>query len=143
NNRFFAKRRQEGRAASAREILDVGVTQTYYTDARASQYDQQYATSFSGAAPSHFSPIALTVRAIPADNVNGTLRAEFDSRYHSLRTVSATVGYALTGVLQTNVGWSKKVFIKDLPGFNDPNFLDHSINSTSTLHTRDNKYGGG
>lgn len=139
-SRFFAKRR-EGRVAAAREIVDVSVTQSYYTDEKASQYDRQYSTSFSGAAPSHFSAISLGIRAVPTNNVNATMRAEFDSKYHSLRTISTSVGYQLTGLLQTTFGWSKKVFIRDLPGFNDPNFLDHAINSTTTVHTRDNKYG--
>jgi LPS-assembly protein len=141
-NRFFAKR-SEGRAASAaREILDVTITQTYYTDERAAQFDRQYATSFTGAPPNHFSPIALGVRAVPTNNFNATMRAEFDSRYRALRTVSATASYSKPGLLDTTFGWSKRAFIEQLAGFNNPNSLDHSINWSATVHTRDNKYGG-
>src|SRR4029079_12532623 len=71
-----------------------------------------------------------------------TVRAEFDSHYHSLRTVSATGSYSVIGYLQTSVTWSKKALITQLLGFNDPNFLDQYINTSTTLHTRDNKYGG-
>ena len=140
-NRFFAKRR-DGPTAAAREILDVALTQSYYSDARASQYDPRYGTSFSGAAPSNFSPVQLTARAVPSTAFNATMRAEFDSRHHSLRTVSANVGYNLPGFVQSTFGWSKKVFIRDLPGFDDPGFLDHALNASARVQTRDNRYGG-
>ena len=60
-NRLLAKRRGGPAAASSREFLNVGISQTYYTDARASQYDYNYSTSFSGQPPSNFSPISLVV----------------------------------------------------------------------------------
>ncbi len=141
NNRFYAKRR-EGRLSQAREIVDVELAQTYYSDQRSAQYDQQYSTSFSGAPPSHFSPISLSVRVVPTNELNATMRAEFDSRYHSLRTISAAGSYAWTGRLQTTVGWSKRAFIEELQGFNDRNFLDQYVNTSSTVHTKDNRFGG-
>ena len=70
------------------------------------------------------------------------MRAEFDSHYHSLRTVSATGSYSVTGFLQTSVRWSKRALITQLQGFNDPNFLDQASTTPRPLHTRDNKYGG-
>lgn len=142
-NRFYAKRRGgPGQVSQSREILDVELTQTYYTDQSAAQYDPRYTTSFTGAAPSKFSPIALNIRLAPTDNLSATVRAEFDSRYHSLRTISASGSYAWTGRVQSTVGWSKRAFIKDLAGFNDPNYLDHYINASSTVRTSDNRFGG-
>jgi LPS-assembly protein len=142
-NRLYAKRRATaGQTSQAREIANVELTQTYYTDQRAGQFDPRYASSFSGAAQNNFSPIALTVRAMPIDAVNASLRAEFDSQYHALRTITATGSYTWSGLGQTTVGWSKRAFIDGLSGFNDPNLLDHYINTSSTLHTRDNRYGG-
>jgi hypothetical protein len=44
--------------------------------------------------------------------------------------------------LQAAVGWSKRAFIKELPGFNDPRYLDHYINVSANAHTRDNRVGG-
>lgn len=146
-NRFFAKRRTSpGRPAVSSEIIDVQLEQTYYTQAAAAAVDPRYATSFTtlptdATAQSNFSPIALTVRAIPTTEFNASIRAEFDSRYHSLRTVSFTGSYALTGLLTTSVQWSKKALIQQLAGFNDPAFLDHYISATTTAHTRDNRYG--
>ena len=63
--------------------------------------------------PSNFSPIALSIRAVPNNALNASFRAEFDSRYHNLRTVSATGSYAVTSVLQTNLTWSKAASVQD------------------------------
>jgi LPS-assembly protein len=146
-NRFFAKRHPAaGRPAVSSEILDVQLEQTYYTEAAAAAVDPRYATSFTTlptdtTAATNFSPIALTVRAIPTNELNASIRAEFDSRYHSLRTVSLTASYSLTSLLTTTVQWSKKALIQQLAGFNDPAFLDHYISATTNVHTRDSRYG--
>jgi LPS-assembly protein len=151
NNRIYAKRAQgPGMPSSAREIVSVSLTQTYYTNGLASQFDTRYATSFSapyatsfsGAPPSNFSPIQLSVRAMPSNDFNATLSAEFDSRYHSLRTISANSSYSWTNRLQTTVGWSKRFLILQLPGFDDTKRLDHYINTSTNVHTKDNRFGG-
>ena len=142
NNRFYAKRSLvPGQPATAREIVDVSLTQTYYSDARQSLYDRQYQTSLlSGNEQSHFSPIALAVRAMPTTTINATVSAEFDSRYHQLRTITAQAGYTNPN-MTSSISWSKRAFIPELAGFNDPNNLDHSITAATNLRTRDNKYG--
>lgn len=141
NNRFYAKR-QAGLTSRAREIVNVSLNQTYYTDPRASQLDPRYGTSFTGAPPSKFSPIQLSVRATPLDNSSATLSAEFDSKHHALRTVSANGTYVLTSRLQSTVGWSRKFFIERLAGFNNPAALDHYLNGSVNAHTSDNRVGG-
>ena len=40
------------------------------------------------------------------------------------------------------MGWSKRAFIEQLRGFDNPNFLDHYVNASSTAHTKDNRFGG-
>jgi hypothetical protein len=140
-NRFYARRRS-GNNSRAVEIASVELTQSYYTDERSAQYDLQYATSFSGAPPSHFSPISLNVRATPTNEFNATLRAEFDSRYRELRTISAQGSYSWSDQIQTNVGWSQRYFIKELAAFNNPESLDHYLNSTVNVRTADNQFGG-
>ncbi len=143
-NRFFAKRKEAGAPiATSREIFDVELTQTYYTNSLASLVDPAYGTSFTGAPASNFSPIALSIRAVPNNALNASFRAEFDSRYHTLRTVSTTGSYSVIGVLQTNLTWSKLAGASD-PILNPGLFraVDQSINSTTTLHRRDNAYGG-
>ena len=155
NNRFYAKRKlTPGGAAQSREIFDVELSQSYYTNQAAAQYDRQYQTSLGVVAPTHFSPIALSFRAVPADPLNATLRAEFDARYHKLRTISANASYSWLTKLQVTGGWSKRGFIEELPEFNDcrlalatatppctPATLDHYINASTTAHTKDNKVG--
>ena len=142
NNRFYAKRKQApGQPAVAREIVDVGVSQSYYTNQAQSLIDRQYQTTLlSGNQPNNFSPIALRVRAMPTNEVNATMSAEFDSRYRSLRTISAQGGYS-TPILQASLSWSKRAFIAELSDFNNPAFLDQSVNASTNLRTRDNKYG--
>jgi hypothetical protein len=143
SNRFYAKRKlNPGQPAQAREIVAVDVTQTYYSNQRASAYDRSYQTNATGdTTPNHFSPIALGVRVVPTNEFNGTLRAEFDSRSHELMTISAAGTYAIGTQLQTQVGWSKRAFVEGLTGFNNKSQLDHFINASTTFRTRDNKYG--
>ncbi len=151
NNRFYAKRKlTPGAQAQSREIFDVELSQSYYTNQNASQYDLQYQTTLGQLAPSHFSPIALNFRALPADAINATLRAEFDSRYHKLRTISAQGSYSWTNRVQLSAGWSKRAYIAELAQFDDcrvptpgcvPAQLDHYINASTTLHTKDNRVG--
>jgi len=156
NNRFYAKRKlTPGAQAQSREIFDVELAQSYYTNQGAAQYDLQYQTTQGQLAPTHFSPIALSVRGMPSDAVNATLRAEFDARYHKLRTISANTSYQWTSRVQVTGGWTKRGFIEQIPEFNDcrnapvttpptcePATLDHAIFASSTLHTKDNRFGG-
>ena len=57
---------------------------------------------------------------MPTNELNATVRAEFDSQYRELRTISAQGTYTWTQRVQATVGWSKTAFIAELPGFNDP-----------------------
>jgi LPS-assembly protein len=141
-NRFYAKRRiTPGQPAQAREIVDVELTQTYYTNQLQARFDLQYQTAqLGGGAASHFSPVKLTVRGTPTNDVNATIAAEFDSRYHSLRTISASTTYAWSNRLQTNVGWTKYGCIPQLT--TDCSNLTHFINASTNAHTRDNRFGG-
>jgi len=144
NNRFFAKRKLvPGQPAQAREFISVELNQSYYTDQRQSLLDRQYNSGqIVGTAPTHFSPLALSVRALPTNDINATVRAEFDAEHRELRMISAQASYNWSMRLQTSLGWTKKAFIEGLPGFNDPNFLDHYINASANVHTKDNKVGG-
>jgi LPS-assembly protein len=141
NNRFFAKRSQTpGAPAQSREIIDVSLTQSYYNNPLASIYDHQYQTT--GLAPeSNYSPIALSVRALPTNDFNATVSAEIDSHYLELRTVSVQGSYSWTNRFQTMIGWSKKAFIAGLPGFDTTDQLDHYINTSFNAHSADNKVG--
>ena len=156
NNRFYAKRKlTPGGVAVSREIFDVELSQSYYTNQSAAQYDTQYQTTLGivSQTPTNFSPIALNFRALPTDFLNANLRAEFDARYHGLRTISAQGSYIWTNRIQVTGGWSKRGYIPEIPAFNDcrtiqtpyactPASLDQAINVMTNLHTKDNKVGG-
>ena len=137
---MYAKRKF-GATSQAQEIVNVAITQSYYSDERQAQYDRQYATTGEGAPANHFSPVSLSVRATPSVNFNATFRAEFDSRYHELRTMNVQGTHNWTGRIQSTVGWSQRYYIQDLPGFNDPASLDHYLNASTNAHTLDNRFG--
>ena len=132
-NRFLAKRR---RSNQAREIANVTVFQSYYSDERASQYDPSFGSSFTGRPPSNFSPIALGARVAPTDRINGALRLEYDYQVRSLQSVRANGSYALRDVLQINGGWSQRRYLTNQ--FQNDNFM----NLGGTARTSDGRLGG-
>jgi len=142
NNRFYAKRPGiAGQRSQPREILDVSVTQSHYTDPRAARYDIQYQTASLTNALSHFSPIAIAVRAMPTNELNATMNVDIDSRYLALRQISAGGSYSWSGVLQTNLSWSKQGYIPQLPPYDVRANLTQTVNGGANFHTRDSHYG--
>lgn len=141
-NRFYAKRKiAPGQPAQAREIFNVDIRQSYYKNPAAAQFDPQYQSTYIGGAPSNYSPVSVAVNGVPNNELNAQVRMDIDNHYHKLRTISVNTTYSWLQQLQATVGWSKKAFIAELPGFNDPKFLDHYINLSTNYHTRDNRYG--
>lgn len=107
-NRVLARLRGN---RQAREFLNVGVFQTYYTDAEASRFDPAYGSSYGGREASKFSPVLLNVRANPTDRTNGTFRLEYDYATRALLTVRAGGGAGITKWVDVNGGWSRRRFI--------------------------------
>jgi lipopolysaccharide assembly outer membrane protein LptD (OstA) len=142
NSRLYARRREgSSPAPTAREIASLSITQTYYTDENAAQFDQYYRTSFNGPAPSHFSPISIQARVAPTLETLGSFRAEYDTRFKAFRSLGADATLVVRDHLQSTLGWSQRRFIEGLPGFNDRNQLDHYLNQATLLRTRDNRFG--
>jgi hypothetical protein len=134
-NRLYAKKEV------AREVLSATISQSYYTDARAAQYDRQYQSSFSGSAPTHYSPVALVVRGAPTDRLQADFRTEWDPTVHTLRTLAAN-GSVTAGWLQTTAGWSQRRYIKDLKGFDNPALSNHYLNASTNVRLLQNRVGG-
>ena len=143
NNRSYAKRRgAPGQVAQSREIIDVQLSQTYYTNQTASQFDTSYVSSLNNTLQSNFSPIALNVRAMPANDVNASARIEVDSRYRNLKSLSFNGTYSWTGRIQTTAGWSKSVSANVQPdGTATFTPSSQAFNASSSVHTRDNHLG--
>ena len=156
DTRLYARVFEGGPESVAREILSASVTQSYYTNDRAAQYDRSFRTSFSGTPRSNYSPLSLIVRTEPTRNLGGTLRMEFDPdfgrrgvrdylpllRLGATRSISAEGRYELGGWLSTSGGWSQRRLIEGLPGFDNPARLDNYINSATSFRTPDNEFGG-
>lgn len=138
NNRLFRKPGGGGRST---EVVTVALGQSYYTDARAAQYDRYYQTSY-GTAPSKFSPLSLQVRAWPSEGLNAQFRAEYDTKFSAFRTMSADGTVAAREWLHSTFGWSQRRFIDGLAGFDDPERLDHYLNSATTWRALRNRIGG-
>ena len=142
NNRLYARRAEGEGPSVAREILTVSLEQSFYTDANAAQYDRQFQTSFQGNNPSNYSPVSLIVRTSVTNELSGTLRAEYDAQFGALRTISADADIGVGGWLHETAGWSQRRFIEGLAGFDNPDFLDHYLNSYTSLRTPSNTFGG-
>jgi hypothetical protein len=138
NNHFLAKRKI-GQSTQTVEFLTISLGQTYYTNSTASQFDTGYQTSSASEAPSNFSPIRLDVRGQPNTSMNGTFHAEFDSRSHALRQLSANGGYNWTTRLQTQVGWTR-FYGLDTSGLNQT-LVSNSLNTSVSAQTPDSRFG--
>ena len=142
NNRIYAKQPQEGGTGIAKEILSVQLTQSYYTDARAAQYDRRFRTSFNRTPPSNFSPLSLIARADLTEAIGGSFRTEYDTQFGAIRTISANGLFAFRGWAHMEAGWSQRRFVAGLSGFDDPNRLDHYLNMSASMRTASNNVGG-
>jgi LPS-assembly protein len=136
-NMLYAKKE------SSREIARINVSQTYYTDENAAQYDRNYQSTYSGqAVPSKFSAVAVTARMTPTDQFQGEFRTEWDPTVHTLKTLSASGTLRRGEQLQLSGSWSRRRFIPELPDFSDPNGATHTASAGTTLRSRSNRVGG-
>jgi LPS-assembly protein len=134
-NRLMAKTADSSSRAGGREILSANIDQSYYSDPRASQFDDQYSTSFRGRAPSKYSPVALRVRASPTDLLSSTLRLEYDVQEGSIQSISAQGDVGVGDWLRTSAGWSQRrlrTSVLDLDPINHDNYLTGSASVRSS-----------
>ncbi len=141
SNRIYAKRKN-GRFSVAQEIVALELQQSYYSDPRQAACDQRYQTSCGTAGPpSNLSPVSANLRVSPTQDFNSTARAEMDNRSKRLKTLSVNANLNVGQSLQTTFGWSRRFFVPDLPGYDDRALLDHYLNVSANLRTRDSRYG--
>ena len=136
-NRLYAKK------VTSREILTATISQSYYTDARAAQFDRQYQSSFTvGSAPTHYSPVALRVRGAPTDRFQAEFRTEWDPTARTLRTLAANGSFSTSDWLQTTAGWSQRRFIPGLPGFDNEDGATNYLNAGTNVRRMGGRVGG-
>ncbi len=104
-NRFLAKRRQFQRASVAREFLSVDIFQSYYTDP--SYVDFSFQSSLGGRAPSKFSPIAINTRATLTEQLQGSVRLEYDHEVATLTSIGANGTIGWRDNIASTLGWSR------------------------------------
>jgi LPS-assembly protein len=139
NNRILAKRKRGGGGSSAREILGVTISQTYYSDDRASQYDWNYTTSFSGRPPSKLSPVRLAIRATPGDQVQGAFRMEYDTTEAVIQSMVADGQVGVSNWLHLTAGFSQRRLTSTL---DLTPVYDNYILAAATLRSPANRIGG-
>jgi LPS-assembly protein len=137
SNRLYAKK------TVSREIASVTVSQTYYTQPQASQFDPNYQSSFDpDNKPTNFSAINVTTRVNPTERVSAEFKTEWDPTVRTFRTFSASGSLRKGEWLQVYGSWSRRRFLPDLPGFDNPAFATHAVTGATTLRSRTNRVGG-
>jgi hypothetical protein len=135
-NRIYAKKEV------SREIVSVSLSQSYYTDDQATQYDREHESPSPGTAkPTNFTPILIATRVSPTDRINGEFRTDWDPTVHTLRTLSASGSIRAGERFDLSAGWSRRRVIPELPDFSDPARATHYLNAGATMRSRSNRLG--
>jgi hypothetical protein len=114
-NRLMVRKDTPGepQAGAPREMLNLQIRQSYYTDANASQFDTSYAYGLGSRKPKPFSPVSLTARATPVVPLAIDYRVEYDPTAET--DSPRLLGMSLNGTLRTAVadvqaGWNRQAF---------------------------------
>jgi LPS-assembly protein len=136
----------EPQAGAPRELLNVAIRQSYYTDAAASKYDQSYSYGFGYREPSAFSPISFVTRATPLTPLAIDYRLEYDPQ--ALASNPKLLGMSLNGTLRSaaaNVsgGWSRQSFPTLTPAGTPTNQLaSNFVQAASDFRIKQSRFGG-
>ena len=123
-------------ASAPRELLTASITQTYYTDQRASQFDQNYSSSYidagGGRPPSNYSPVSLQVRTQPTQLVGASVQTQYDYSTRKVLSLSSG-GDFTTPTTQLRLSWSKTLSTV---------FPTNSLNGSTRLNLMGGRLGG-
>ncbi len=141
-SRLYAKRKIGDAPARAMEIVSLSVSQSYYSDAVLAQYDAAYQSSFGKAPPSRLSALSLGLRATPFESLNASVRAEYNTKFRAIQTMSAQGSWRGGENLNLNVGWSLRRYIPGLSGFDNPLGASQSLTADTSVRFAGNRFGG-
>jgi LPS-assembly protein len=136
-NRLYARKNV------SREIASLRISQTYYTQPQASQFDPNYQSSFDQTTkPTNFSPVAVAARVTPTDRTSAEFRTEWDPTAHTLRSFFASGSFQPGEWLNVSGSWSRRRYIPELPGFDNPDSATHALSGSTLMRTHSNRLGG-
>ncbi len=134
SNRLYAKK------TTSREIANVSLSQSYYTNENAATYDPNQPSGYGQTQPTHFGPVNLAARSAPTDRIQGDFRTDWDPTVHTFRTFSSNGSFSLADWLQTSVGWSRRRFIPDTIYTKES--ASHFLNASTNVRRMGNRIGG-
>ncbi|MPY89576.1 MAG: hypothetical protein GEU99_16825 [Luteitalea sp.] len=135
-NRFLRKDK-DNPAAQAREVLNISLSQTHYTNPEARLTDFEGCPScFYTRDPLNYSPIQLNVTANPTERTSARLRLEYDSVLGTMPSLSANGKARLTSWVNVDAGWSQRSYITN------PLASDRFVNATANVRAPNGRYGG-
>lgn len=106
--RFYSKRPSRGGKLEPHEFLNWRISQTYYKEELASEFDPNYSNLLYGetAVRSNLSPIRSQMRFRPSETLQGTFTVQYDMKFDYFRNVdlSAGLNYPRFGM---DAGWSR------------------------------------
>ena len=115
-NRLLVRKDAEGQpqAGAPRELLNVSVRQSYYTDANASKFDTVVYLRLRQSRPQRFSPVSLTARATPTSAAGDRLPRGIRPGAGE-RDAPKLLGMSLNGTLRSplaevSAGWSRQAY---------------------------------
>src|SRR6185503_18146890 len=98
--------------------------------ASASACDTQYQTQ----APGQFSSVKINATTTPTDSVSGRFEMYMDSKTLQTQSYGASVT-AFSPRAQVTAIWSKRQFLPDVPGYNNPAAAAHALSGWTSAHT--------
>ncbi len=140
-NRVLVRKASKDPAASAvasapRELLTASVTQSYYTDQRASRFDPAYNSSYidtgGGRPPSNYSPVAMQVRTQPVQALGASVRSEYDYATKKFLSISTAGDYGRPEA-RVSLSWSRSL---------SSNFPTNSVTGSTHVGLFEGRLGG-
>ncbi len=136
-NTLIARVRKGDGPPDIRDILSLDLSQTYYTNKLAAQYDQQYQSSFSNLysyvpPPSNLSPVRATLTFTPSTELGGRFGLEYDTQFRAVRKYDASFNTSRRS-FDVNASWTKRRVIPGLIGFDNPLNADHFIQAAARI----------
>jgi LPS-assembly protein len=133
-NRIYAKNK------TSREIANVTLSQSYFTNENAATYDPNQPSGFGQTQPTHFGPVILSARGAPTDRIQADFRTDWDPTLHTLRTFSSNGNFSVADWLQTSVGWSRRRYIPNSVFTEESS--SHFLNLSTNIRKMGNRIGG-